>query len=65
MMNNVPALNNLEMIAASGEAGVQTRTPGTGEQEEVKDLFRLGEERNGKSHIRDLSFSASGCIFFD
>ena len=22
-------------------------------------------ERNGKSHIRDLSFSASGCIFLD
>lgn len=34
-MDNVPALNNLEMIAASGEAGVQTKTPGTGKQEEV------------------------------
>ena len=29
-MDNVPALNNLEMIAASGEDGMKSTTPGTG-----------------------------------
>lgn len=34
-MDNVPALNNLEILAASGEAGVQIKTPETGKNEEV------------------------------
>lgn len=34
-MDNVPALNNLEMLAASAEAVSETQTPGTGKNKEV------------------------------
>lgn len=34
-MDNVPALNNLEMLAASAEAVSETQTPGSGKNKEV------------------------------